>query len=421
MMLESPEVVHKSHLTNLDTFLFGLMTQRAVGTHGCTLSGIEDNLLRMILERSMKYVQNKDMSEYVEKEGLVEFLHKTVGKSVESSLRYWAFMVEIMRSVILNGHYSMNEFVSRVKIIRDNVYNLKGITSFCLTISSSVERYLDDENVAEFILNVGYADKKFTVLLTNMLFSKTGAPKLIEIINSNIARTKKLHEKLIIQPSQSHSEGKSESSDTSTKQDSVDIWKEFLNAVSGEPHLFSTRASLTFKEWLVKLANDDTEINIKYLDDLIQNGNKCGILGKRRATALVVRASSVGSEIETHFDKSGNTRQLRAEMPKARTIRNLLKDITRDITKLKEIEKTPTDYDSAPIEFIKFDLVREMIQQMKIETIKKFGDLIQECPICFEEIKDPKNKKALHGEARHFVCASCSTALRLCPFCRCDL
>ena len=61
LMLESPEIVHKSHLSNLDTFVFGLITQPSLGEVGCTLKGIEDGLLRMILELTMKWIRKQNV------------------------------------------------------------------------------------------------------------------------------------------------------------------------------------------------------------------------------------------------------------------------------------------------------------------------------------------------------------------------
>jgi len=201
LMIESPESVHKSNLMNMDLLLMGLLTQfdaklNKEANIGGSYDGIQDIILRMILERSMKHIKKLNCNEFVKLDDLVEFLHTRAGVSVQNSLRYWSFLTGVIK-IIINENLSLNNFVSRLHILRNQIYTIKGILPFCLMISPYCDKYLSNESIAEYILNVSqHVDKKFVVLNTAMLVTKADTyPTLYALINKNIERIKSLQKR----------------------------------------------------------------------------------------------------------------------------------------------------------------------------------------------------------------------------------
>lgn len=420
LMLECPEVVHKSHLSNLDTFILGLMTQSSLGDIGCTLPGIEDSLLRMILERSMKWIGKQNLSDFVGKDEMVEFLHKNAGRSVESSLRYWSFMVETIRSILLVRSFTRNEFVAQVRVIRDNMKLLKGITPFCLSMCPDADKYLNDDVISEFILSASQGDKKFTVLATSILSSKTSTPMMNEVLEKNIHRVQKLQEEL------------KNTEENLPDNRAVTSWNDFLSEVKCTSNTANTIHSdghyNNYKLWIIKLAYRGDNFSLRCLQQLLNEGYQVSppLLGSRRATTLILRASRVGSNVFAHYSEGlqeNYIKNIQSELPRG-SVGTMLRDINRDLSKVvlreKESEERPGDFDSSPIEFVKFELAREMIREVKAKIKSEIATVLHECYICFEEI--PSNKMVvLHGDPRHSVCESCRVPLQTCPFCRANL
>lgn len=443
LMLECPEVVHKSHLSNLDTFILGLMTQPALKSIGCTLPGIEDSLLRMILERSMKWIGKQNLADFVERDPLVECLHKNAGRSVESTLRYWSFMVETIRSVLLVRPFARNEFVAQIQVVRNNMLLLKGITPFCLSICPDADKYLNDAVLAEFILAASQADKKFTVLATSILSSRTSTPLLDDVLSKNIERVQKFQEELkappvSVIPAAANSSTSSTEPAASTEPP-VTSWCDFLSEAGCSPQqaneVHSAGRYNTYKKWIIKLAHRGDEFSLRCLQQLLNEGSKVypSLIGDRRATTLVLRASRPGSAVERHYSTNIHPKHienLRRHLPEGH-VGMMLRDINRDLSKAAPVtkgaprskeapEERPSDFDASPIEFVKFELAREMIREVRQKIASEIATVLHECFICFEEVSGNK-MVVLHGDPRHSVCVTCRGSLTSCPFCRAEL
>jgi hypothetical protein len=460
LMLECPEVVHKSHLSNLDTFILGLMTQPALTNIGCTLTGIEDSLLRMILERSMKWIGKQNLADFVETEPMIEHLHTTAGRSVESALRYWSFMVETIRSVLLVRPFTRNEFVAQVQVIRTNMHLLQGITPFCLSICPDADKYLNDAVLAEFILAASQADKKFTVLATKILSSKTETPLLTEILTKNVERVRKLQAELkaptitvsVIPAADSSSASSASSassvssassaSSASTTEPPVTGWNDFLTEISWTAQraneIHSAGRYDAYKRYIIKLAYRGDEFSRRCLQQLLIEGYKVNppLLGERRALALVLRATRAGSAVDQHYSqlvKPNDLKHIRNTVPSG-PVGLMLRDINRDLSRVatavrtrahskgnkhsdEPVEERPSNFDDAPIAFVKFELAREMIREVRQKMTTEMAGILHECFICFEEVAANK-MIALHGDPRHSICVTCRGPLTTCPFCR---
>lgn len=421
LMLECPEVVHKSHLSNLDTFILGLMTQPILGNIGCTLSGIEDSLLRMILERSMKWIAKQNLAEFVEKDAAVEFLHRHAGRSVESALRYWSFMVDTIRNLFLVRSFTQNEFVARLQVIRNHKMQLRGITPLCLSICPDAEKYLSDDVLAEFILACSQADKKFTVLLTSILSSSTGTPMLNDILKKNIQRVQKLQDE-IYQPAVEPA---------NVENTPVTAWTDFLaevNYTKSNAKAVHSKGYMNYKRWIIKLAYRGDDFSLRCLQQLLNEGYQVDppLLGPRKARNIALRAAKENSAVLKYFSvgiRQSEVQHIRSVIPKD-GVGTMLKDINRDISKItndvKDTEKQPDDFDASPIEFVKFELARDIVHQVHSKMQSELDAIICECYICYEEVASHK-MVVLHGDTRHSVCETCRIPLKSCPFCRANL
>jgi hypothetical protein len=415
--VSNSELVHKSHLMNLDTFLFGLLTQSSVpfqgpGSHdiGCTLDGIDDNFLRMILERAMARIPRLNLDEFTDENQLVEYLHKNAGQCVENSLRYWTFLVESFR--LINGrHIGKDAFTTQLTLIRTEIKAMHGIIPFCLLICPSADRYLTDKNIAEYIYASSKADRKFAVLSTQILVSNASCANLHQILNKNITRIKTTLDKLKLpEPSSANNSHIGQSN-------IISMWPSYLTATNGT-HFHAGDCSKVFKEWLLKYAKDGSENSMHILVDLVENAQhiKSPVLGHRKCRSLILRASAENqlSYVFKHFAKDlreDDILNMLAAKPSGHKYQ-CLRDGMRKLESLPKIVQT-TFVDN-PIEFVHFELAREKVKQI-ITIIQKALDLLPfECYICFVGT----TPIPLHGELRHAVCESCAPKLISCPICR---
>ncbi|AYV83661.1 MAG: hypothetical protein Hyperionvirus9_78 [Hyperionvirus sp.] len=408
LMIEAPEVVHKSHLMNMDLLLCGLLTQGTLCDEkgvsiGCKYEGIQDNILRMIFERAMKHIPKIDLSECVRMDELVECLHKNAGSGVESSLRYWTFLVKVI-GYLLERNYSVNNFCMLMEKLRGGLFELKGVTTFCLLICPDAEKYLCDEVVAEYILGAAGGGKS-CVLNAVMLVSKTNTPQLKKLLGRNIERTVKVQRKL----------------DLNLEDDAV-VWTTFLESVNcvNAANLVHSGKSGVYKEWIIKLASEGDAVHLELLKAFVAKGMEVSpeLLGDRRTRTLILRAAPMDSMVMNYYKgggkKSKHIENLRSNYGGSMSVSSrLLKDFFCE--KISDDQKSDDDEEKVgAIEFIKFEKAREIMEVVLFNMFESVGEICTECPICFETGKI----MALHGDIRHGVCEKCVGALNTCPFCR---
>jgi hypothetical protein len=439
LMIEAPEIVHKSNLMNMDVLLMGLLTQtRLVSDNapiGCTFDGIHDNVLRMILERSMKRIPKINCDEYVQLDELVEHLHKNAGRSVENSLRYWAFVTETINLVSEREH-SLNNFVERLTLLCDHIFKFNGIIPFCLLISPSSDKYLSDETIAEYIYTVSSGnkkDQKFATLNATMLVSKTEMPNLYKLLNSNIDRINNSQKELDIDKSIYDPD----SDPDSDNQDYNYIWDKFLveTGCINAPNMIHSGKSSIYKQWIIKLAQMD---NVDLLKAFISNGQKVHppLLGSKRTQTLIIRAIKPDSDVFAYCTNISpsikyNYSKIISDykFSKSKTAK-ILRDLVRNMhdvnyygNKSTNEENNEDDVndigiDNSIIEFVKFEKAKEIVQINIEQLMKSIIEIKIECPICFETCD---KLEELHFDIRHGVCSSCSLNLSTCPFCRVNL
>lgn len=448
LMVESPESVHRSCLTKMEFVLFGLMTQTLLGEQlGCTVQGIEEVMLRMMLERTMKKTPKigKQLDDYVAREELVAFIHKQAGTNVQNSLRYWSFLKETVK-LVLDRQYSMGDFVSRLEMVKTEIYKLKGVTAFCLTLAPACEKYLTDEVLAEFILRAGKADKKFTTLQTSILVANSRATGLDEIIARNVERTQNLHKSAADEKKQLV-DAKSDLKNEEAPIEVADTtFADFLVTcnIAGHPNLICSNGNWSrYRQLLVRLALQGGKDAVRRLQSTIDEAQKGTPtpLCPRRSFNLIIRVAHADSEVLKHFSTQvSQPTQVRATAGHVTGhLGTLIKDARRDISLMPppaprppkrslSVASVDAQFDeddlqaradlenqiAAPIEFLKFELARQLVSEVQAVLQSRRSSLL-ECPICYDQAQQ---LQALHGDRRHGVCNSCKSKLDLCPFCR---
>lgn len=427
-MVTNPEVVTKSHMMHLDTFLFGLMTQLENTVIGVSWDGISDSFLRMVFERAitkMPAISTSAIAEYVDIEPLTQKLHEHSGVNVERTLRYWTFIVESMRNVILGKTLTVNDFRKQLHIVRDNVNEQVGITQACLTICPDTARYLDDSRIAEFIITVlrrsmtSTSGQSTTVLITSLFTSHSDIPTLTDIVEKNRQELRDVRRR-------AEEASARISSDTSSSNDAaiktmIDMLEE---AHCSTEHLLHSGNSWRYKEKLAHLSREGSERSTEILKTLINLGATVAppLLSVENATTLVRRASLEGTAVSEYFmsglsDADKKKLRDRRNVPKARPYEFLRKMLQQgpstDIERFGESCACST--------FVTFEIARELAR-VRVETIS--CDIISmelECVICMDTC-DVSGFVALHNDKRHMVCRDCYTTLMdrnaNCPMCR---
>ncbi|MDE2098186.1 MAG: hypothetical protein KGL39_13105 [Patescibacteria group bacterium] len=441
LMLESPELVHKSHMSRLDLFLFGLISQDALGANGCALGGIEDHLLRMVFERTIKTVPKpgNKTRECADPQELVANLHQGAGKSVQRSLRYWAQMRETT-ALLLQRRYSASEFVARLDQIRTHIGGLNGILPFCFLIYPDSHRYLDDLVTAEFIYLAGTADKSFTVLTHNMFVTKIVPTHVPALARENATRIAKFREMM-----EAEAKHETKNADTKETEDAPrDLWAEVTKEAGDiQSNPWMQRA---FWRKLIAVASTGDAGHIAPLEALIDapadRGNKVygPPVARRRAVATIIRVAPPGSAIYEHFAmqrRRSDLIDLRRHRPSMKWLHGkVLCDAARAAAPVVVPPPVATD-DVEPIEFVKFELSRQQAERIRAilrnegkpenkADSKAENPVAEECPICSEVISGERPLVDLHklapSVARHAVCSSCvKLNLGACPFCRMQL
>jgi hypothetical protein len=408
LMLDCPEIMHKSYLTRYD-FIPGLGTQQSLGKIGCTYAGINDSLIPLVPKRKL--------TEFVDKQTLVEYVHKTVGKEFIDGLKYWAQMIAVVRSTLLDRPLSQKEFTGRVQIIRTNFQQLQGITSFCLSICPDAARYLNDDVLAELIVSMSQADKSFsknTILTTAALMSTTSTPLLDRIIQTNATRVSKLQSEL--------------KEPLDTNKEVVDSWNCLLRDAGCEKgnEIHSGGAYNTLRKRIITYAKRGDDFSLRCLNQLLEEGYdiKPPLIGQQRARALILRAADVGSDVFNHFMGELNEKvveDIKRNFPKD-YLGTLLRDITRDISHVSfdDVSDAAVQQPVEFTEYIKFERARQLVVETENRIQQEIDAILRECYICFGD--HPKNMMVtLHNDSRHEVCQTCRPQLHSCPFCRATL
>ena len=413
LMMRNQEIVHKSHLMNLDTFIFGLLSQSYMtdtngNNIGVTFNGIDDNILRMIIERSMHTIKATNIMNIMTMPDLVTHLHQNAGINVENSLKYWTFMTETYKILLAEKCFSVNGFITKLNIIKDNINSMNGILPFCFTICPPSVKYLTNESIAEFILTCVLNNTSKKVLSTSlMVSSSTTYSNLSSVLEKNNARAEEIQRNL--------------SSSSNISKDIDKVWYDFLSNTNSTtcPYLLHSKPVeiANFKLLLVKYAKSGTEDDLHILRGIIDKASNVNspIIGLKRARNIILLFAPVDSAVFNYY--GGNINEISNNGISMRKSYQVIRDALQQLDRSKTHEMYRTTESIVKIEFISFELACEIRTKTYISIQDGLASIKMECPICMEDIEQ-RDIIALHDDERHFVCRTCRPQLHDCPFCR---
>jgi hypothetical protein len=469
LMILHPEDVHKSALPKLDIILMGLLTQQvwfiktkattttttvsegdekkqdsiaqvASSTGAVQLEGICDHFLRMILERSTKDIPCSNYDDFTELSSLVQAVHERAGHKLEGALRYWSFIIQTLRLVVLQPNFiQLESFENLLSTISEQVWEMKGLLPFCFTIYPDSTRYLQDETMAEYLVSAIQADRKLTVFNTSMLGSKTECVQLLNILRKNEARIVELQQKMDVERKKMEEEETkmkdiaAEASDTNNNNASA----EWSCAPIVSRYKESARSN-EYKEMAQTVATRALRGNaddIKVIEALAAAaGSGVNTYTSKTVYLLAARLCNPESELYNHlvehYGSQVNMNYVRSEYGRSYK-GDLVRDLTKRVIRKDEMEtdelhvKQMEEKKEAvnPIEYVKFERARAIATRNAQILSQKIEKEVQlECPIC-NEMRSQSSIVSLHGEVLHTMCQQCVNSLvdPICPYCRAKL
>ena len=189
LSIVDPELMERSVLTSLGGHIMSLMTQFLLGEDGVQLAGVEEAILRMVLERAAKHVPQINVADCYELHDLIAKLHQCAGRQMEKELQRWAFVVELLRHVLLKPALpSLDASRRLMRDIRSRVKGMSGITTFCALIAPDA-KFLNDAVIAELIRRASSSpDKKRMVLGMSALVTDCKTSALDNVVKRNCDR-----------------------------------------------------------------------------------------------------------------------------------------------------------------------------------------------------------------------------------------
>ncbi len=401
------DFVERSVFPSLSEFILGLLTQFKLGESGIKLVGIEEQLLRMIWERSLKNVsQMSELDTCYDIETLTKKIHEKSGNKIENSLRYWTFFTQIIKYILLNNNNTT--FITKFNIlsdIRDNIKSLNGLNTLSLIISPSIKPYLSDESIADILLIASKSINKRMVLSMLPLVSKVSPTNLINLIKQNLNRVQEMKNNLnnIRQPI----------------IDNVNIYSDFR--LKHHNHVYSGTIVNEFYLILISLLQNNDIFNLIHIKNGIINDNTLPVIGVRKFISFIKHFNFYINNIPDIFNKLEIDNINYISYPLNKRVNKILKDLNVNFNdknnNIKNIENNNI-YD--PIEYIPLsDAIQkqltynEAINKVIMDNCNKI-----ECFICLEEYNNDDMLDLHNNIHNDKICKICKPKLNNCPLCR---
>jgi hypothetical protein len=405
------DFIEKSVFPSLSEFILGLITQQRLTENGVKFEGIQEQLLRMIWERSLKYVSNiSGLDGCFDKNELIKLIHQKSGIKILNSLKYWTFFTQFINYILNNPNSSLDSKFNILINIKNNIKNTNGLNTLSLIISPSIINNISDEGMAEILLiAMKESNKKRMVLSMLPLVSKTNCIHLQKLIDFNLNRVNETQNKINIidsELSQIYINGLNK----------LNIYTEFVNK---HVHIYSTQIRNEFILLIVSLFknNDNETLNdIKF--SLLQNIHINNIFGIKKFNIIIKYLHKYFNNnfillqnLNIEFSNSDNYNFNNNGINKS--LKKCLQDFCVIINNDDNNDKYNI-YDS--IEYIKLD---NAILKYNSYTNNLYNDILSdsklECFICCYDkyLVDIHNN--LHVDK---ICSECKSFLNNCPLCR---
>ena len=394
--------------------MLGLLTQFEL-PNGVSTTGMRDHFLRMIWERSGKYIETINTSDCMQMDDLVKKLHTHVGGKLVYQLKFWSFVLDTVEL----ASDSLTVFTNKMPLLH-NKYNigheqtiLKTITQLSLVVAPDAKDYLTDKGIAETILKASQSYHKNEMLNVEALVSPTPSTECLDkILTTNLNKAKKIKEAV-------------ERLEAFKNGDAEQIFNLFLPPYVS--HVHNKGNSEKFRGAFYNYIKAD---NVDVVIHLFDKSDERNLIGKKRLLAMIKRFASTTSRVYAYFNESYTLPKIQPiDMRNYdRILKNVVNGLLVDIYQTAEAEnlileservETSSNLHENLNEFIPIDKAIITAQEVNThyETLMNLEDI--ECSICMNEYNDTTYKKQiLHGDSRHKVCMSCFNQLDECPFCR---
>ena len=425
----APELMERSVTTSLGNFIMGLMTQSLLGESGINVDGVAEILLRMILERAARKVSAINTNDCFDLPSLVRAVHERAGIHVERELRWWTFVVEVLRYVFLRPPMQSRQATRALLMqIRERVMAMQGITSFCATIAP--EAGLTDETIAEILLRASQMRNKSRMVLgMHALVTKTTTAALDAEVRKNRDRrdevqsaTEAAGQKLLCRQMEA---ARLASAGEVVRQD--DEYALLQESARSRSHVHdATEHSRIMREMAAICASGDVAAIQSLLDGATaDDGSK--ILGPQRIRYLVRARASREVLSELHL------RPLtKHEIGGTNPIQALLRDLASgggSAAPVVHVSAAPVEVVSdEPVQEILFVPMSEAVARAAVHRAAVVAAAVvaaaqQDCIVCMEahDASALVNPCAEGGNTHADdtkICRDCKGRLDLCPICR---
>lgn len=438
LSIMEPEVMERSVTTSLGSFLMSLMTQEMFGDSGIQLAGVEESILRMILERACKHVPAINVSECYDITSIIEKCHRHAGKRMENELKRWAFVVELLRYVLLRPPLESFDASRRLmREIRERVHSINGITSLCALIAPQAS-FLDDARLAEIIHRASKADKKRMVLGMSALVSDCRTNSLDQAIDDNNRRAEDLRQ----QADASAGKLATRMAGASLSGGVPAVWTTLTEVKDGHRHeglihrrlmtdLAAFLETTTDVEAVRRMLSDAQREHKRYLE-CRTSGNMPPVIGFRKLKIMVKNLVS-----DAILEGLGLPR-LHVDPTSQSSLNLFLRDMNgggsgpstasqppapRSFSLPEPLDEEPT----GEIAFVPLSeaIARQQKHEAAVVAVRIEVEAERDCAICYtgfppDELANPcalGPRGHQHAEDT-FICADCRDRLSECPICR---
>ena len=433
-----PDLMERSVLTSLGSHIMSLMTQFLLGESGIQSAGVEESILRMILERVCKHVPAINVSDCHDRLSIIEKCHRHAGKRMENELQRWAFVVELLRYVLLRPPLESFDASRRLmREIRERVKSINGITSLCALIAPQAS-FLDDARLAEIIHRASKADKKRMVLGMSALVSDCRTDSLDQAIADNNRRADELRQ----QADASAGKLATRMAGASLSDGAPVVWPTLTEVKDGHRHDGYTHRRLmtdlaaflrttTDVEAVRRMLSDAQCEHHKYLE-CRTSGNMPPVIGFRKLQIMVKNLAS-----DAILEGLGIPR-LHIDRASQSSLNQFLRDMnaggggpsTASQPLSVSFVSLPEPSDEEPAGEIAFvplsdAIARQQKHQAEVSAVRMEVEAERDCAICYTgfppgELANPcalGPRGNRHAEDT-FICAGCRGRLSECPICR---
>ena len=188
LMITDYDLFHKSNTCSIELVLYGLLSFTCIESseRQVDFNTIIPFFIRMVMERSLKHVPSIKTEGIIDEDRLIEHIQSKAGRQFQNTLRNMTFLIKSLEIYISFGKtWESHQILAlRLRKLKHEIKGLAGLSSLIMVASPSTISYLNDRQLAEFLLQTNLL--KGAVLSSEMLFTHCGTPLFDVILHKNI-------------------------------------------------------------------------------------------------------------------------------------------------------------------------------------------------------------------------------------------